>query len=376
MKRSTFALAPITAALLSFNAGAANHNHSHDQQRAIVFPGETVQSTLPSEVEPSATQALKVGQKINNLYERQFDDSKATVQKLGKNTYWIGVNYYNATVIVNEDSVMLIDPLGDGRIDALFKGVQSITKKPITTIMYSHYHLDHVGGGNQLVELIKQNYPSVNKVRVIASQAVANKIAQHAETNENGVKTTKVPEPTDVYDLRKPKVVKFGSVKVHLIAPAGSGHTPDNTMILIPSDRVLHFADMINPDQLPFYNFAGAEHFHGYEEDLENLLGKHLGWQWDFINGGHGNIGSKQDVKDLLQYIADVRAEVGKQLEVVPYTQMLSDGNHFVWFKRWQEEITRNAHTALASKYGHMYGFNSGAVETHAAMILADMIDH
>lgn len=84
MKRFTFALAPITAALLSFNAGAANHNHSHDQQRAIVFPGETVQSTLPSKVEPSATQALKVGQKINNLYERQFDDSKATVQKLGK----------------------------------------------------------------------------------------------------------------------------------------------------------------------------------------------------------------------------------------------------------------------------------------------------
>lgn len=74
------------------------------------------------EVEPSATQSLKLGQKINNLYERQFDNSQATVQKLGKNTYWIGVNYYNATVVVNEDSVLLIDPLGDGRIDALFKG--------------------------------------------------------------------------------------------------------------------------------------------------------------------------------------------------------------------------------------------------------------
>lgn len=81
-------------------------------------------------------------------------------------------------------------------------------------------------------------------------------------------------------------------------------------------------------------------------------------------------------MKDLLQYIADVRAEVGKQLEVVPYTPVLSDGNHFVWFKRWQDEITANVKSALTGKYGHMYGFESGAVETHAAMILADMIDH
>ncbi|HBC2232873.1 TPA: VarG family subclass B1-like metallo-beta-lactamase [Vibrio cholerae] len=374
MKLSTLALAPITAALLTFNASAKGHDH--DNQRAIFFPGETVQDTVKVEVEPSATQSLKLGQKINNLYERQFDNSQATVQKLGKNTYWIGVNYYNATVVVNEDSVLLIDPLGDGRIDALFKGVQSITNKPITTIMYSHYHLDHLGGGNQLVDLIKKNYPKVDKIRVIASQTVADKINQHAEVGENGVKTPKVPAPNDIYDLTKPQTVQFGSMKIKMMAPKGSGHTPDNTMILIPSDRVLHFADMINPDQLPFYNFAGAEHFHGYEEDLQSLLSKPLSKQGDFINGGHGNIGSKQDVKDLLEYIADIRTEVGKQLEVAPYTPVLSDGNHFVWFKRWQDEITNNVHTALANKYGHMYGFDSGVVETHAAMILADMIDH
>ena len=370
MKLSTLALTPFAAAVFTFNVSAKGHDHNH--QRAILFPGETVQV----EVDPSATQPLKIGQKINNLYERQFDDSKFTIQKLGKNTYWIGVNYYNATVVVSKDSVLLIDPLGDGRIDALFQGIQSITNKPITAIMYSHYHLDHVGGGNQLIDLIKKNYPKVDKVRVIASQTVANKINRHAELDENGVKTPKVPAPNEVYDLKKPQIVRFGSIKLKMMAPKGAGHTPDNTMILIRNDRVLHFADMINPDQLPFYNFAGAEDFNGYEADLQSLLSKPLSKQWDFVNGGHGNIGSKKDVKDLLQYIADVRTEVGKQLEIAPYTPVLSDGNHFIWFKRWQEEITSNVHTELANKYGHMYGFDSGAVQTHAAMILADMIDH
>ncbi|UDM64330.1 VarG family subclass B1-like metallo-beta-lactamase (plasmid) [Pseudoalteromonas piscicida] len=370
MKLPTLALTPIAAAVFTFNVSALGHDHNN--QHAILFPGETAQL----EVEPSAKHSLKIGQKINNLYERQFDDSKFTVQKLGKNTYWIGVNYYNATVVVSKDSVLLIDPLGDGRIDALFRGIQSITNKPITAIMYSHYHLDHVGGGNQLIDLIKKNYPRVGRVRVIASQTVADKINLHAELNENGVRTPKVPAPNEVYDLKRARTVKFGSIRLKMMAPEGSGHTPDNTMILIPSDRVLHFADMINPDQLPFYNFAGAEDFHGYEVDLQNLLRKPLSKHWNFINGGHGNIGSKKDVKDLLEYIADVRTEVGKQLEVAPYTPVFSDGNHFIWFKRWQEEIINNVHSELANKYGHMYGFDSGAVETHAAIILADMIDH
>ncbi|MCQ8876616.1 VarG family subclass B1-like metallo-beta-lactamase [Pseudoalteromonas shioyasakiensis] len=370
MKLSILALTPIAAALFTFNVSAKGHDHNN--QRAILFPGETVQI----EVEPSANQSLKIGQKINSLYERQFDDSKFTIQKLGKNTYWIGVNYYNATVVVSKDSVLLIDPLGDGRIDALFQGIQSITNKPISAIMYSHYHLDHVGGGNQLIDLIKKNNPKVDKVRVIASQAVTDKINHHAELDESGVRTPKVPAPNEVYDLKKPQIVRFGSIKLKMMAPKGSGHTPDNTMILIRNDRVLHFADMINPDQLPFYNFAGAEDFNGYETDLQNLLSKQFSKHWDFINGGHGNIGSKKDVKELLQYIADVRTEVGKQLEVAPYTPILRDGNHFIWFKRWQEEITNNVHTELANKYGHMYGFDSGAVETHAAMILADIIDH
>ncbi|HGH8140305.1 TPA: MBL fold metallo-hydrolase, partial [Vibrio cholerae] len=52
MKLSTLALAPITAALLTFNASAKGHDH--DNQRAIFFPGETVQDTVKVEVEPSA----------------------------------------------------------------------------------------------------------------------------------------------------------------------------------------------------------------------------------------------------------------------------------------------------------------------------------
>ncbi|MPY25346.1 MBL fold metallo-hydrolase [Shewanella psychropiezotolerans] len=367
-------LAPLALALLTANVHASYYTQNTEQQR-IYFPDE-VRPLVEDFVAPSSTKSLEPGQKIDHLFDRQFNGTEATIQKLGDQTYWIGVNYYSATVIINEAGVLVIDPLGDHRIDPLIEAIKSLTDKPITAIMYSHYHLDHVGGGNQLKEAIEREYPGVGPLRIISGKQVAKKINEHSVVNEQGIREPKVPAPNEVYDLTRPQRVKFGSRYIHLIAPIGSGHTPDNTLIMIPEDRVVHFADMINPDQLPFYNFAGAENFHGYEKDLSSLLGKRLSSHWDFINGGHGNIGSKQDVKALLTYIEDLRTEVGKQLEIAPYTPLESDGNHFIWAKRWQDEITSKVQDALEPKYGDKYGFSSGVVETHAAMVLSDMIDH
>lgn len=49
---------------------------------------------------------------------------------------------------------------------------------------------------------------------------------------------------------------------------------------------------------------------------------------------------------------------------------------HFIWVKRWQDEITSKVQDALEAKYGNKYDFSTDVVETHAAMVLSDMIDH
>ncbi|WP_223192160.1 hypothetical protein [Pseudoalteromonas piscicida] len=57
MKLSNLALTPIAAAVFAFNVSALGHGHNN--QHAILFPGETAQI----EVEPSAKHSLKIGQK-------------------------------------------------------------------------------------------------------------------------------------------------------------------------------------------------------------------------------------------------------------------------------------------------------------------------
>ena len=63
-------------------------------------------------------------------------------------------------------------------------------------------------------------------------------------------------------------------------------------------------------------------------------------------------------------------------LNVTDYPTSKADGNHFIWFKRWQDTITKQVKERLRSKYGNMYGFESGVVETHSAMVLSELLDH
>ncbi|WP_230409028.1 hypothetical protein [Zooshikella harenae] len=173
------------------------------------------------------------------------------------------------------------------------------------------------------------------------------------------------------------KTINFGNQKLVLNTLKGAGHTKDNTLILLPKERVLHFVDMINPDQLPFYNFAGAEHFpRGYIRDLNYLISDKFCAKWDFINGGHGNIGTKTDIYKLLDYIHDLTLATKEVLNSTNYPTIKADGNHFIWFKRWQNTITKSVKERLRNKYSHMYGFDAGVVESHAAMVLNELIDH
>ncbi|MBU2710506.1 hypothetical protein [Zooshikella harenae] len=61
-------------------------------------------------VEPSSQIILKTKEKIKDLFNLQYDN-EYTIQKIGTQTYWIGVQYYNATVIINDEGVLVIDPL-------------------------------------------------------------------------------------------------------------------------------------------------------------------------------------------------------------------------------------------------------------------------
>lgn len=72
-----------------------------------------------------------------------------TITKVGDNIHHVlGYGHSNSTIIEADNSVILIDTFDtDIRAERLKKIVRRITDKPIKTIIYTHGHPDHRGGG-------------------------------------------------------------------------------------------------------------------------------------------------------------------------------------------------------------------------------------
>ena len=285
---------------------------------------------------------LPKNQYIEN-HAKQYLTQPYVLQRISENAYWVGVKFYAATVLVGKDEVLVIDPLSGGAGEQIIKAVQSITSKPITTLVYSHYHLDHVGDAKAFVEYAKKHDQKLN---IVASQGTAQAIEFYGN---------KVPMPTQT--ISEPQgSFEFSGQTLEFYTPQKNGHSEDNSMILLKDEEVLHFVDMINPTELPYFNFALAQVLPNYVANLKAALAL----DWNRLVAGHGNIGSRQDVEFVQDYISDLYQAVEEVAPSVNFSQTAKgakDGREMV--ENFEVEIANRVQDKIRSKYGKQYGFES-----------------
>ena len=68
------------------------------------------------------------------------------VKQLADDVYMMSESHYTSLVVVGEDGVLITDPAFTPRAQSLKNAIAGITDKPVTRIVLSHEHYDHVGG--------------------------------------------------------------------------------------------------------------------------------------------------------------------------------------------------------------------------------------
>jgi len=252
---------------------------------------EPVSTTGAEYVEPSATELIKPGQRVNHLFPRAVME-EFVLQRVTERVWWVTRQFYGSLFYVGKRGVLLFDsPLGGA--DATLAAIASVTSLPVTAVVYSHFHADHVGGSRRLFELLAAAPP-----RVIASKNTAIWMSRFPSD---------LPRPTDVLDWPS-GATRFEEVTVRLAGFPFPSHAPDHAMFLIEEERVGHTADVVNVDQLPFGGFGGQEPLVLLAANLEFIRSL----EFDWFCGGHGNIGEKSDVDFYLNYLDDVAALVNE----------------------------------------------------------------
>ncbi|WP_454769647.1 MBL fold metallo-hydrolase [Escherichia coli] len=295
-----------------------------------------------SYVEPSAEKIISPSDKLNNLFERNMSQPYI-LQKIGERTYYVQRYFYSTTFYVGDKGVLLFDA-PEGRGKYLLQAIRDVTPLPVTALVYSHYHVDHIGDSPFWNDEAKKE--GVN-LRIIASKATAEKMQ---------FMNSRLPVATQVLS-KKDDQFEFEKQTIELHRFVKAGHTDDHSVWLLKQEKVAHSPDLLNPDQLPMMGFAVSDTLVYHDSNLRQV--EMLDWKY-FI-GGHGNIGSHDDFKFQRQFLNDLRDTTIKVRKEESFGKFMNKtaNNHADFARAQREAIIKKVTEVLRPKYGHMYGYDA-----------------
>ncbi|MBB2458191.1 MBL fold metallo-hydrolase [Escherichia coli] len=295
-----------------------------------------------SYVEPSAEKIISPSDKLNNLFERNMSQPYI-LQKIGERTYYVQRYFYSTTFYVGDKGVLLFDA-PEGRGKYLLQAIRDVTPLPVTALVYSHYHVDHIGDSPFWNDEAKKE--GVN-LRIIASKATAEKMQ---------FMNSRLPVATQVLS-KKDDQFKFEKQTIELHRFVKAGHTDDHSVWLLKQEKVAHSPDLLNPDQLPMMGFAVSDTLVYHDSNLRQV--EMLDWKY-FI-GGHGNIGSHDEFKFQRQFLNDLRDTTIKVRKEESFGKFMNKtaNNHADFARAQREAIIKKVTEVLRPKYGHMYGYDA-----------------
>ncbi len=310
-----------------------------------------------TQVEPSATKPLVPGQKIAGYKALRFE-RPYIVQRLTERTYWLAVETNNLIFHVGDRGVLVFDPLSGRRAEIALQAIAKVTDLPVTALVYSHSHLDHIGEAPVFAAAARKN--GVN-LRIIASQATVDEIKRHGKP---------VPMPTEVVPIPAGEFV-FEDLIVRIFT-GGKRHSIDASISHLVQEKVVHAPDFFVPGSLPFENFDFSLDMKGFEDDLEQLIGL----DWNFFNDGHGNIGSREDALFMREYIAELRAACLAALGEIPFENFIDPAKHrYVYSLEWVAELAEAAKGKMDPKFTRLEEFDH-LFENHVMFMVVNTSLH
>ena len=204
------------------------------------------------------------------------------VQEIRAGLYWVTDGAYNTMFLVHESGVIAVDPLptlGPRYLAA----IASVTQKPITHVIYSHEHTDHIGAA---------------KLFPAGAMFIA-----HRETAEL-LKLRKDPRrPVPGVTFEDSYTLDAGGQRL-ILDYRGVNHERGNIFIYAPRQKVLMLVDVIYPGFMPYKDLGIAEDVQGWTEAHRQALA----YDFDVLVAGHVNrLGTRKDVEVSAELAGDLR---------------------------------------------------------------------
>jgi cyclase len=227
------------------------------------------------------------------------------VDKLKDNLYMMRGGGGNSAVFITSTGVVVVDTKNPGWGQPLLDKIKSVTDKPVTMIINTHTHGDHVSGNVEFpatVEVVTQENTAKNMEAMRTPTGITPAPGTPANIfKENGGRG--MPKRTFKNDLTLGK--GDDRIELHYY---GRGHTNGDAFVVFPALRVMHAGDIFSGKNVPLLdaNNGGS----GVE------IGKTLAKAADGAKGvdqiitGHSTVMTVADLREYAAFNNDFAATV------------------------------------------------------------------
>ena len=232
----------------------------------------------------------------------------------------------NAAFVVTPKSVVVIDALGSPALaQRLMEEIRKVTPNPVTHVLVTHYHADHIYG--------LQAFKALG-ARIIAHQAAREYLnsetarlrleASRQELAPWVDASTRLVEADDWLSDGKELTVDGVRFVLRHVGPA---HTPEDMVVYLPSEKVLFAGDLVFRSRIPYVGQADS----GQWIKALDLL---LAYDAKVIVPGHGPLTqeARKDMeltRDYLSYLRTTMGEAARNLEPFDDAYQKADWSRF-----------------------------------------------
>ena len=226
------------------------------------------------------------------------------VEKLRDNLWMLKGGGGNTAVFVRTDGITLVDTKNPGWGQPILDAVKKLSDKPVTQIINTHTHGDHVSGNVEMpvnVEIIVQDNTRTNMMEMRGATGIP----------QNGPPTNIFKQnngrgmPTKTFKDRM-KVNK-GADEIDLYY-FGRGHTNGDAWVVFPALRRVHAGDIFSGKNIPLLdaNNGGSGVEIGATLDKASKTLKNI----DTIITGHSTTMTMADLAEYAQFNKDFMRDV------------------------------------------------------------------
>lgn len=206
------------------------------------------------------------------------------VKQLKPDVYMITDGAYESAFVTTGKGVVLFDA-PPSFAKHIVEAVAEITSEPIVELVYSHMHVDHIGGAGLVLK-------QVPKLEILGEQGTADFLSETQDPHR--------PVPTRAF--KDHYTLKIGSLTADM--KVGHWHSPEGDLLIYISDKKVVIAiDAFSSGATPFMNLDLTMNMHEYLKFFDQLRAM------DFdvmVPGHHGTAANKEDLAIAKNYVADV----------------------------------------------------------------------